>query len=68
MLLLFIVHMHLCTSNAYDNNVYEVQTYASFYYSMLISVATGQWHCESTLKNELPDPRGFLQTIYFPML
>ena len=67
-MLLFIAHMHSCTSNVYDNNVYEVQTYASFYFSILISVATGRWHCGSTLKDELPDPRGFLQTIYLPVL
>ena len=44
-------------ANVYDNNVYEAQTCA---YSILISVATGWWHCGSTPKDELPDPRGFL--------
>ena len=41
-------------ANVYDNNMYEAQTCA---YSILISVATGWWHCGSTPKDELPDPR-----------
>ena len=36
----------------------EAQTCASFYYSS--DKCTGQWCCGSTLKNELPDPRGSL--------
>ena len=41
--------------NVCDNNMYKAQTYTSFHYSN--DKYTGQWHCESTLKDELPDPR-----------
>ena len=44
--------------NVCDNNMYEAQTYTSFYYST--DKCTGQWHCGSTLKDEPPDPRGSL--------
>ena len=44
----------------HDNNVYEVQTCTSFYNSILISVATGRWHCGSTPKDKLADPTGSL--------
>ena len=38
--------------NVSDNNVYEAQTCASFYYST--DKCIGGWHCESTPKNTLP--------------
>ena len=45
-------------ANVYDKNVYEGQMYTLFYYST--DKCTGQWHCEDTLKDGLPDSRGSL--------
>ena len=47
--------------NVCDNNVYEAQTCASYYYLIVHLVkCTGRWHCGRTPKDELPDPRGSL--------
>ena len=48
-------------TNVCDNNVYKAQACPLFYYIVLIAKCTGQWHCGSTAKDELPDPRGSLE-------
>ena len=49
--------------NVCDNNLYEAQTCTSFYYST--GNCTGQWRCESTPKDGLPNPRGSANEILF---
>ena len=56
----FIAHWHSCMPNVCDNNVHEAQMCSLFYYlKVLISVLDG-WHCGSTPKDQLADPRGSL--------
>ena len=47
--------------NVCDNNIYEAQACASFdYLNDSTDSCTERWHCGCTLKDELPDQRGFL--------
>ena len=54
-----MVHRHSCMANVRDNNVYEAQTCALFYY-LIVLISVQDDDSGSTLKGELFDPRGSL--------
>ena len=65
---------NLCTPNVCDNNIYQAQMCASFYYlSGSTDQCTGRWCCGCTPKDELQRMNYLIkedlqQIIYLPML
>ena len=52
------MHIRTCVQKVCDINMYEVQTWISFYYSS--NRYTGWWHHGSTMMHGIPDPGGSL--------
>ena len=56
----FIAHWHSCMPNVCDNNGVWGSNVGFVLLVDSPDKCTGWWHCVSTPKDELPDPRGSL--------